>query len=125
MTEHQKLIQNKFRKITESSRMVAAYETEIRAEEERAERSDSVSCRIHKKRADELRKKMKSYQKDVEMAKSMIDSIPDDNLGKRILSMRYLQLMRMEDIAVVLSYERTHLYRVYYKALESVQQKQQ
>lgn len=121
MTEHQKLIQNKFRKITESTRMVAAYEAEIRVEEERAQRSDSDSRKKHQQRVKELRRQMQSYQADVETAKQMIESLPDDSLGKRILSMRYLQLMRMEDIAIILSYDRTHLYRVYYNALNCVQ----
>ncbi len=122
MTEHQKTIQNKFRKITESARMVAAFEMEIRAEEERSQRSDSVSKKQHTKRIKELRKEMNQYQQDVEVAKQMIECLPDDSLGKRILSMRYIQLMRMEDIATVLSYDRTYLYTVYYKALNDIQQ---
>lgn len=122
MTEHQKAIQNKFRKITESARMVAAYEMEIRVEEERAQRSDSVSKEEHTKRIKELRKEMNQFQQDVEVAKKMIECLPDDSLGKRILSMRYIQLMRMEDIAIVLSYDRTYLYSVYYKALNDIQQ---
>lgn len=121
MTEHQKAIQNKFRKITESSRMVAAYEAQIKAEEKKAELSDSVSRKEHQKKAKELRKLMKSYQTDVKAAEKMIETLPE-GLGKRILSMRYLQLMKMEDIAVILSYDRTYLYTLYYKALNDIQQ---
>lgn len=121
MTEHQKAIQNKFRKITESSRMVAAYEAQIKAEEKKAELSDSVSRKEHQKKAKELRKLMKSYQTDVKAAEKMIETLPE-GLGKRILSMRYLQLMKMEDIAVILSYDRTYLYKLYYKALNNIQQ---
>lgn len=124
MTEHQKMIQNKFRKITESSRMVAAYEAEIRAEEDKAERSDSISKREHQMKIKELREEKQIYQSDVEKAKRMIESLPE-SIEKRILSMRYLQLMKMEDIAVILSYERTHLYRIYYRALNNIQQIQQ
>lgn len=121
MTEHQKAIQNKFRKITESSRMIASYEAEIKLEEQKAELSDSVSKKEHQKRARELRTLMKGYQNDVEKAKKMIETLPE-GLGKRILSMRYLQLMKMEDIAVILSYDRTYLYTLYYKALNDIQQ---
>lgn len=121
MTEHQKAIQNKFRKITESSRMIASYEAEIKLEEQKAELSDSVSKKEHQKRAKELRTLMKGYQNDVEKAKKMIETLPE-GLGKRILSMRYLQLMKMEDIAVILSYDRTYLYTLYYKALNDIQQ---
>lgn len=121
MTEHQKAIQDKFRRITESSRMIAAYEAEIRKEEEKAEYSDSVSKKQHQKKAKELRKQMQSYQSDVEKAKKMIETLPE-GLGKRILSMRYLQLMKMEEIAVILSYDRTYLYTLYYKALNDIQQ---
>lgn len=121
MTEHQKAIQDKFRKITESSRMIASYEAEIKLEEQKAELSDSVSKKEHQKRAKELRTLMKGYQNDVEKAKKMIETLPE-GLGKRILSMRYLQLMKMEDIAVILSYDRTYLYTLYYKALNDIQQ---
>lgn len=124
MTDKQKAIQDKLRKLTDASRMLAAYETELRYEEDRAERADKTSAKEHRKRITEIKKEMQTYRKDVEKAKIMISQCPDE-IGKRILSMRYLQLMRMEDIAQILAYDRTYLYRVYYAALENIQQKQQ
>ena len=124
MTEKQKAIQDKLRKLTDASRMLAAYETELRYEEDRADRADKTSAKEHRKRIKEIKQEMQSYRKDVEKAKEMISKCPDE-IGKRILSMRYLQLMRMEEIAQILAYDRTYLYRVYYAALENIQQKQQ
>ena len=121
MTEKQKAIQDKLRKLTDASRMLAAYETELRYEEDRMERADKTSAKEHRKRITEIKKEMQTYRKDVEKAKIMISQCPDE-IGKRILSMRYLQLMRMEDIARILAYDRTYLYRVYYAALENIQQ---
>ena len=124
MTEKQKAIQDKLRKLTDASRMLAAYETELRYEEDRADRADKTSAKEHRKRIKEIKQEMQTYRKDVEKAKEMISKCPDE-IGKRILSMRYLQLMRMEEIAQILAYDRTYLYRVYYAALENIQQKQQ
>ena len=121
MTEKQKAIQDKLRKLTDASRMLAAYETELRYEEDRMERADKTSAKEHRKRITEIKKEMQTYRKDVEKAKIMISQCPDE-IGKMILSMRYLQLMRMEDIARILAYDRTYLYRVYYAALENIQQ---
>lgn len=119
MTEKQKAIQDKLRKLTDASRMLAAYEIELRYEEDRMERADKTSAKEHKKRITEIKKEMQTYRKDVEKAKMLINQCPDE-IGKRILSMRYLQLMRMEDIARILAYDRTYLYRVYYAALEQL-----
>lgn len=124
MTEKQKQAQDKLRKLTDASRILAAYEIELRYEEERAERADRTSAKEHRKRISEIKSEMQAYKKDVEKAKKMI-SMCTDEIGKRILSMRYLQLMRMEEIARILAYDRTYLYRVYYAALENIQQKQQ
>ena len=119
MTEKQKAIQDKLRKLTDASRMLAAYETELRYEEDRMERADKTSAKEHRKRITEIKREMQTYRKDVEKAKMLINQCPDE-IGKRILSMRYLQLMRMEDIARILAYDRTYLYRVYYAALEQL-----
>lgn len=119
LTEHQKCLQDKLRKLSAASRMIAAMESEIRYTEERMKRADSESAAEHKKHIAELKKELKAYQRDAEKAKKIIDRCPD-GIGKRILIMRYLQLMRMEDIAAILSYDRTYLYRLYYATLDGM-----
>lgn len=119
LTEHQKCIQDKLRKLSTASRMIATYEAEIRYTEDRMKRADKESAAEHKKRITKLKAEMKAYQKDADNAKKIIDRCPD-GIGKRILIMRYLQLMRMEDIAVILSYDRTYLYRLYYATLDGM-----
>lgn len=119
MTEHQKAVQNELRKLEDSNRTLAWYESRIRELEFRIQRADQESAIQYRKEVDVLKSEKSRFSEDVWKAKKMIDSCTDPR-GRQILYSRYIDLKRMEDIAYIMSYERTHLYRIYYKALESI-----
>ena len=119
LSEHQKEMQNVLRQLSIAPRIIATYEAEIGLMEQRIERADKESREAHASYISELREDMKKYQGDIETARRMIDSVPD-GIGKRILTMRYLHNMRMEDIADILHYDNTYLYRIYYDTLDKL-----
>lgn len=112
-------MQNILRQLSVAPRIIATYEAEIGIMEQRIERADAESRKAHESYISELKEDMKKYQGDIEKAKRMIDSVPD-GIGKRILTMRYLHNQRMEDIADVLHYDATYLYRLYYDTLDLI-----
>ena len=85
------------------------------------QRADKASAKQYRTEINELKKQKVKFEEDVNKAKNLIESCTDPR-GKRILHLRYISLKRMEDIAYIMSYERTHLYRIYYKALDNIQQ---
>lgn len=121
MTEHQKSVQEELRKLEDSNRTLAYYEVSIRELEQRMQRADKASAKQYRTEINELKKQKVKFEEDVNKAKNLIESCTDPR-GKRILHLRYISLKRMEDIAYIMSYERTHLYRIYYKALDNIQQ---
>lgn len=88
------------------------------------ERADKDSRKKYRKEISELKSQKAKFEADVQKAKEMIESCTDIR-GKQILHSRYIDLIRMEDIAYIMGYERTNLYRVYYKALNNIQQMKQ
>lgn len=121
MTAHQKEVQNTLRKLEDSNRILAWYEASIRELELRAQRADKTSAKRYKTEIADLKKEKVKFEDDVQKAKELIETCTDAR-GKRILQLRYISMKRMEDIAYIMSYERTHLYRIYYKALDNIQQ---
>lgn len=119
MTDHQKAVQAELRKLEDSNRTLSWYESSIKALESRISRSDSESAELYCEELTRLKSEKRRFWDDVQKAKELIESCTDAR-GRQVLHSRYIDMIRMEDIAYIMSYERTYLYRIYYKALESI-----